>query len=249
MRTILPFLTCLLFLIIPQISIKAENEDVSLINSYEEDLTGDGFHEQFTLNGILLSDESKFYRDIWLDISSPFSKQWKISLESGYNPELKLIDLNHDNTFDLFYKVAKNEESTHSVYQLYTVKNGVIKQLPIPKHNHIQARLLDDFKVEITLNPNMKPIIKDISSDDMIKYIDQNLYEEDGKLIEDKRIKITPITLLEPVLISESKGYGLKSNQHIKGLDENDILGEIETLWYYQKDNWIILKSEWKDHD
>lgn len=239
-------MTCLLFLNFPQVPIKAENEDVSLINSYEDDLTGDGFHEQFTLSGILLSEKSKFYRDIWLDITSPFSHQWKISFEGGYHPKLQLIDLNHDNTFDLFYQVAKNEENAHYAYQLYTLKNGVVKQIPTPKHNHIQAQLIDGFKVEIKLNPNMKPIIKDISND-KIKYIEENIYDENGNLRIDKRMKITPITLLEPILISESKGYGLKSYQLIKGLDEKEILGEIETLWYHHKDSWVILRSEWKE--
>ncbi|MEI3605437.1 hypothetical protein SPD48_07010 [Pseudogracilibacillus sp. SE30717A] len=241
--------TCLILFILSAISVQAaidpqEEDNSSFINSYEEDLTGDGFREYFTLNGTLLTDKSKFYRDVWLDISSPFSHQWKVSFEGGYDPDLQLIDLTHDQTFDLLYSVAKDENKHQFNYQLYTLKNNVVKQLPIPKHNHIQGKFINDFKIELQINPNMKPIIKDISNNKH-SYIEEGLYEENGKLIEEKNLKIPPIEKLEPVLISKSKGYGLKSYQPIKGVNNEDVFGEIITLWYYQKDRWLVLQTDW----
>jgi len=228
----------------PFIQAKNEIETSTLIDSFAEDLTGDGFRENFTLNGILLSSKSGFYRDVWLDITSPFSHQWKISFDGGYEPKLDLIDLNHDHTFDIFYQVAKNENKSQYSYQLYTLKNGLVKQLPLPKHNHIQAKYLQDFKVEIRIDPNQKPIIKDISKLKK-QYVNDKIYDGSGKLLKKEKATINPISTFEPILISESKGYGLKSSQSIKGINDHDVFGEIVTLWYYKNDEWIILKSEW----
>lgn len=250
MKSYLSFIlyTCFfIFIPNPFLSIGAEtnneNDNPSFINSFEEDLTGDQFRELFTLNGTLLTKESNFYRDVWVDITSPFSHQWKISFDGGYDPTLELIDLNHDHTLDLFYQVAKDENKLQHFYQLYTLKNGVVKQLPLPKHNHIQAKFLSNFQVEIQIDPNKKPIKKDISASKE-EYVKQSIYNKKGKLLKDKKINITPISFIEPILLSKSKGYGLKSYQTINGLSDEDVLGQIVTIWYYQNDEWIILKSK-----
>src|SRR5699024_509526 len=237
----------IVFMLVPT-TVGATDDDnqSSFINSYEEDLTGDGFREHIILKGSLFSEKSNFYRDVWLDIASPFAHQWKISLEGGYNPEVRMIDLNHDHTPDLLYRVAKDEDSLQYFHQLYTLKKGTAQQIPTPKHHHIQGKFLDDFKVEIKINPAMKPIIKNISNDKQ-HYIEEKIYKENGELLKEKSIKPKPINALEPTLISKTKGYGLKSRQQVKGLGNDDILGEIETLWYYQNEKWIVLTTEWID--
>src|SRR5690625_4962151 len=187
MKVYLPFILCsCLFIFIPNpilftVANTDNDKNETLINSYEEDVTGDGFREKFTLRGILLTNHSNFYRDVWMDISSPFSHQWKISFESGYNPNIHLIDLNHDHAFDIFYQVAKDENKHQYNYQLYTLQNGLVKSLPLPKHNHVQGEYLNEFKVKIQINPHQKPIIKNIEQNKE-KYIDENIYSEDGKL-------------------------------------------------------------------
>src|SRR5699024_2745768 len=80
-------------------------QESSFINSYEEDVTGDGFKEYLKLQGNLLSTKSIFYPDVWVDITNPFSQHWKISLQAGYNPDIQLIDLTHDQIVDIFYMV------------------------------------------------------------------------------------------------------------------------------------------------
>src|SRR5690625_968268 len=248
MKLYLPFIlyACLvIFIPNPILFTFAETDNEkneTFINSYDADLTGDGFQEHFTLRGVLLSNRSHFYRDVWMDISSPFSHQWKISFDGGYDPDIQLIDLNHDHIFDIFYQVAKDENKRQYNYQLYTLQNGMVKNLPLPKHKHIQGKFLNGFKIKIQINPHKAPIIKDIKEE----YTKQNIYKEDGTLVKDKKLNITPISFLEPILISETKGYGLKSYQSIKGINEKDVLGEIITLWYYKDDEWIILTSEWK---
>ena len=49
---------------------------------------------------------------------------------------------------------------------------------------------------------------------------------------------------MEPVLISETNGYGLKTYEQIIGVFDEPI-GEIQTLWYFNNDEWIALKTDW----
>lgn len=215
----------------------------SLINSYEEDITGDGFREYLKLHGNLLSNQSVYYPEVWLDITNPFSQHWKISLQAGYHPDIQFIDLDHDNVFDIFYIVGKDAEKRKYHYQLYTLKNGTIEQIQLPKHKFVQTKLMNEFKIEIKTNPHEKSIIHSI--EDKNKYIEDEIYDKNGKLLlVEKKLQHKPIHFMEPVLISETNGYGLKTYEQIIGVFDEPI-GEIQTLWYFNNDEWIALKTDW----
>ena len=64
------------------------------------------------------------------------------------------------------------------------------------------------------------------------------------KLLNEKKLHHKSIHLIEPILISEQNGYGLKTYQHITD-KYNNLIGEIQTLWYYKNDEWTILKTNW----
>src|SRR5699024_4124568 len=149
-----------------------------------------------------------------------------------------------DHTFDVFYQVAKDEDESQHYYQLYTLKNGLVEKLPLPKHNYIRGKFLNNFKAEIRMHPNKKPLQIDLQRNKN-RYVQEDIYDEAGKLQQEKDINISPITYMQPILISESKGYGLKSYQNVKGIDSDDLFGQVETLWYYKDNEWIILKLNW----
>src|SRR5690625_6011426 len=64
-------------------NVKANEEPPSstFIDSFEEDITGDGLREYFKLQGRYLAEDSNYYQDIWLEITSPFAKEWSIRSE------------------------------------------------------------------------------------------------------------------------------------------------------------------------
>lgn len=222
----------------------AENEP-SFINSMEEDITGDGIREYIKLEGNLLSDSSKFYTDVWVNIESPFAQQWKISFIGGYHPKLELLDITHDNTVDLIYESAVKENGRHYNYQLYTLKNGKVQQIELPKNKYAKGVFVDDFKINIQISPNDKVIVQDIA-DKKTTYVNEQLYDKTGKLLKKQQLTIFPISQLKPILISKSKGYGLKTIQEVRGINDKDVIGEIGTLWYYKENEWIKLRTDWK---
>src|SRR5699024_6496538 len=92
-------------------------------------------------------------------------------------------------------------------------------------------------------DPHRSPEIINISSQQK-NYIKKGVYNANGTLKEATEIQIDSITQLKPTLNSKSKGYGLKSTQQVKGIDENDYIGQLVTYWYFRKDKWIIINSE-----
>lgn len=241
------FFVLLIFSLISLPNTYTAEEDSPLINSFEEDITGDGFHEYIRLQGKQIKEESLFYQDVWLDIEDAFHKKWSIFLNNGYEPSLTFIDFNHDQVFDLFYEVRKEMEQPYYEYQLYSFKNGKLTSQELPERHTIEGSFSDDFKIKVHIQGEQEPYELDISHLKN-RYLNQAFYDEQGSLLKKKSVTVQPITRFEPVLISESNGYGLKSTQLIKGIDESGTIGQVETLWYYKKEKqqWIALQTEVK---
>lgn len=242
--------TTLIFLLLindTKLIVVAEQAPESvLISDFEDDLTGDGQKEIMLLKGLLLSQERNYYQNIWVEITSKHSERWRIPFRGGYEPKIYLFDLNHDNIRDLFYQVTTNETDKINTHYLYTLKNGSINEIPLPKQPYIKGQFINDFHVEIHLSvkDNNKPVFIDVE-DQVQKYIKLGLYNKQGKLLNPRAVIINPISSYEPTLISKSKGYGLKSYQQISGAYRDDKLGIVETLWYYENGDWMILQNKW----
>ncbi len=242
-------LTLLLFLLISlgEYVLLAEennNPDLQLIKTYEEDVTGDGLKEIIELKGVLFSPDSTYYRDIVAIITSSENQVWEIPYMGGYEPTLTFIDLNHDKVNDIFFQSATGGSGGLYQYHLHTLIQNKLSEIPLPEQPFVKGKFLENFKVEVTISPDMEPAIVDVSNraDD---YIRLGIYRKDGKLLKETSAMVDPIAFFEPKLISKSKGYGLKSYQQVSGAYHADQLGTIESLWYFDRDKWILLKTQW----
>ncbi|MFC3039385.1 hypothetical protein ACFOGI_03915 [Virgibacillus xinjiangensis] len=217
--------------------------DSILIQTFHEDIAGDGYKETIELKGTLFSDDTNYYRDIGIDVSNKFGKEWKISYGGGYEPELQFLDLNHDGVKDVFYQSATGGSGGLYNYQLHTFKGDKLEEIPLPEQP-VSGEFQDNFKAMIKLTPTSEEQSIDVS-ERKTEYIELGIYDESGKLIQPKSLMIDPIAYFDPILVNKNKGYGLKSYQQISGAYHADQLGTIETLWFYEDDNWIILQTKW----
>ncbi|WP_010532329.1 hypothetical protein [Lentibacillus jeotgali] len=244
MRNII--LVGLITLLLPAAIAAEENDEPTShqLNDYNHEVTGDTTEELVELKGKRLASDSNYYAEIWVSVSNSDEQEWKIPYEGGYDPEVQFFDLNHDGVNDMFFQSAAGGSGGFYHSHLHTLKNDQLKEIPLPEQEFINADFKDNFKVEIQIDHEQKPSIVDVK-DRSSEYVELGIYDESGKLIEKTSPMIAPIAFYEPVKISEDKGYGLKSRQKISGAYRADQLGTVETLWYYEKDEWIILKTEW----
>lgn len=236
----------LLFLLFPTVIFAAETtpDEVIIIETYQSDLTGDGNMEKIELKGKLFSPDAQYYQDIWADIVSTDQNEWKINYGGGYEPKLQFIDLNHDKVNDIFYQSPTGGSGGLYTSNLHTLKNGKLEEILLPEQRYVTGKFDDNFSVTILIDPNSKPIIMDVK-DRKEDYIRLGIYDKSGNLLKPTPLMIDPIAFYEPISISNSKGYGLKSYQQISGAYHADRLGTIETLWYYEDGEWIILQTDW----
>lgn len=231
---------------IPIITNAAQVPESTLISTDEEDLTGNSQKETIQLKATAFSKKGNYYQDIWLEVTDEYSERWKIPLGGGYEPKVQFLDLNNDRIIDIFYQSKINENDELYSHHLYSLSKGTIKKIPFPEPLYIKGRFNNNFQVEIQISPHHesdKPVVIDIK-DQANDYVNIGLYNKNGQILEPTNVTITPIIFFEPMLISKSKGYGLKSYQEIIGVNQKDKLGMIETLWYFENGSWIILQTD-----
>ncbi|TFJ92821.1 hypothetical protein [Lentibacillus salicampi] len=214
------------------------------LSTYNKDVTDDSTEETIKMKGKFLAPDSDYYAELWASVSNHEEKKWKIPYEGGYDPKMQFFDLNHDGVNDLFFQSAAGGSGNSHHYHLHTLKNNQLEEIPLPKQEFIKTDFKNDFKVAIQIDHEQEPTIVDVK-DRSSEYVQLGIYDENGQLLDNTSPMIAPIAFFQPVEISEGKGYGLKSHQQISGAYQADKLGTVETLWYYEKGQWIILKTEW----
>lgn len=247
-RTFITIISIGFITVLPLFNVYANESPLSLndINSFKEDITGDGQKEQLNLKGSYLSNDSNYLQQTTLEITNTFNKEWNLSLKGGYDPKLHFYDLNHDKVVDLLYEVAIDDKKEQHSTQAYTLKNKKVEQINLPKHNPTKGIYRDNFRIELLFVPSKeKTYLPIVNQDDLI---DDKIYNKQGEVLKDSYIYLEPIERFIPILISERKGYGLKSIQKMLHPSNQKLIGTLETLWYFnkEKDKWIILKTQWK---
>src|SRR5699024_12542755 len=111
---------------------------------------------------------------------------------------------------------------------MHTIKHIELKYIELPFQS-LSGAYINDFQAELYITSNTKPIIMDLK-ERAEEYIRTGIYNEHGNLPTRTSLMIDSIAFFEPLLISKSKGYGVKSNQQITGIDHDDLLVTIEIL-------------------
>lgn len=216
----------------------------TIIKTYKEDVTGDSHKETILLYGTPLSNNSDYYKDIWATITFPDETKTTIPYKGGYQPKLEFADMNQNKANDIIFSTTIHQQNETLNYQLHTIKQNKPSEITLPTQKHIEGFYQDQFVVELQISPTDDPEVIDIKNR-ANEYIDSGIYNEKGKLMQTTAVQPQQFIDYEPIFLSSSKGYGLKSFQQINGINKSDKLGEIETLWYYEEDKWIILHSKW----
>ncbi|MEK3887999.1 hypothetical protein [Bacillus sp. FSL K6-3431] len=221
----------------------SQEKAVALLE-YDHDVTGDGVPNKITLYGIPFDENAKFYKKVWAEIALPDSKKIRIDYEGGYEPKLEFVDLNHDGVDDILYSSATGGSGGLYNYALHTVKNGELKEIPLPTPLDIEGTFENDFKAVIKIPGLKNPVILDLSSRKE-EYISLGLFQKNGMLNEATELMIDPIAFFKIVKIENKKGFGLKSFRQVSGAYHADGLGTVEARWYYENGNWSLVDVKW----
>lgn len=241
--TLLLFISLLLTFSLSNTGIASEKLEHILIEEYKGDVTGDGLKESVYLYGDLLSSDSKYFHNIYVIIKAENNNKWKIHYKGGYEPRLSLLDFTHNGTVDILFqsKIADEDSSFQST--IHSIKQHEVKKIKLPKQI-LKGEFIDNFQATLVIPLYKKSITLDLHTYKS-KLLKSGLYNKDGTLSKTKQLLSNKVNFYEPVLISQTKGYGLKSYQHIKDSDQTNHIITVESLWYYENNQWINLHTNW----
>lgn len=208
--------------------------------SAKRDVTGDQKIDIIQVQGLPYEKGSKFLKKIELSVDSN-RRTISVPLEAGYNPDLKVTDLNNDGIQDVFVTVLMEGGERLITSYAYTFKDGKAKELEIPPPVPVMAQFLDGYKAEIIIE-GQKPVVIDVSSRKQA-YDEMGIYLN-GKLNEPTELLVDPYSSLDLKTVF-GKGKALVGVQHVKGSDERDSILEIKSVWKYNN-GWQLVKAQVK---
>jgi hypothetical protein len=220
---------------------KDEDEKLQTIINEEMDVTGDGKPDMIEIKGVRYEKGSSYLKEVFLEITASNGKLYRTKLESGFDPILEFVDLNHDGLKDMFISIPTGGSGGISNFFLYTLKNFQLTNLGIPDPLMVTSEFQDDYKAAITIDNTGKSFTFDLKSRKE-DYDRLGLYQN-GKLNEPRELMVDPYSTLKPVIVKD-ESFGLRGIQQVSGAYHADGIAFIESRWYYDNGKWNLIDTK-----
>mgnify|MGYP006273291927 CR=1 FL=1 len=165
---------------------------------------------------------------------------------AGYEPEIKIKDITGNNVKDIFLKAASGGSGGIYFHRVLTLKENDLKVIFDEDNNegiNVVGYFADGFKANLMFKNLNKRATLDISANQN-EYIDQNIYNKDGEMIQIDLVRphSYPFSNLEVIDYNQDGKYDLRGIQRIIGAYGADTISEVESVWSYEDEGWNILE-------
>lgn len=222
--------------------IKLDKKNITLthlFNTGYADLNGDDKPDYYELTGMSnINRSTMFIENISLDIvdgKTNINRKLPVcSNNSGFTPQLNIINLNKDKAAYMLLSIPTNTTNTLEKYSLISLKDNKLKyfldQKDFNKGLEYSVNFKDNYKVEVNVKSNNQTYLLDIS--DMKEfYTKLGIYDANGKLIKNTTGMRTSLSCLE-IIDSQTAGQKLlMSYQPIIGANPTDTIGYVTGTW------------------
>lgn len=228
---------------------KGNNEkEMQTLIKEEKDISGDGKPDVIEIKGIHYEEGSAYLKEIFLEITGSDGKKVQKELDGGYEPTLKLVDLNHDDLDDLLISIPTGGSGGLSNFFVFTFKDSILTDLGTPEPLNITSQFLNDYKAVMTIDNTGETFTFDLKSRKK-DYNRLGLYTK-GILNEPRELMVDPYSTLKPIKIKEKgDSYGLKAIQQVSGAYHADGIAFVESTWYYENGKWNLIHTKIMDRD
>ncbi|WP_428908452.1 hypothetical protein [Niallia sp. Krafla_26] len=224
-----------------------QNHFEQMINE-KADISGDGKVDEITIIGIPYEDGSSYLKELYLEIKGSNGQKYKIELDGGYDPILKLVDLNQDGLDDLLISVPTGGSGGISNYFLFTFKDFQLTEIAVPEPLMITSQFLNDYKATMTIDNTGETYTFDLNNRKK-DYNRLGLYTN-GILNEPRELMVDPYSTLKSISVKEKGNrFGLKGIQQVSGAYHADGIAFVESTWFYENGKWNLVKTKVMDRE
>lgn len=159
----------------------------------------------------------------------------------GKNNRIMINDYTGDQVLDI---MIMNEIDNGVNLRIYTYEKEKLKEIWKDRNNKglvFSGEFLDGFKVKLInkkLNIDKELNLSNLSE----KYIQSKIYNNSGKLCAENN-KITTSGFIVTEIVKLNDRGGIRTIQRIYGIDENDIIDEIQITWKYYDGKWQMVEA------
>lgn len=267
----IPVIVLALFIFIPLYNVKAYEETTDFkINSElkipklklksntfildfkAEDVNGDKIKDNVLLVGCKEKNTaSLFNEDIKIIVQDGKTKKYyKLSpgkIEFGRSGKLFLGEFNGDKVLDILVSIYSSGIKKNSTYSIISFKDNKAVYLFDQEHFSnglcFDLRYVDDFKVNAFNKEASKFYLIDVSNKKHT-YIQEGIYDKNGKTLKDQEGLGGFLEELTPVDIDKDGVYELKAIQELSGICNGDIIGYAKAIWKYENSHMNLLSLE-----
>lgn len=222
---------------------------IEIINKMFQDVTGDSINDQIFLIGDKpAGEDSLFYAPLEVIVYDTFEKNfYKTNYGSlaGYEPKLALYDFTGDQTKDIFIKA--NSGGSGGIYN-HLIVSYSNNDLNIIFDNYdnkgldVSGRYIDGFKAELFIEEVNREITLDLSFN-RNKYLDEKIYDNNGKLLREVNPNVYPYSNLSPIDYDLDGSFELRGTQRLVGAYGADSIGKFHTILKYDR-GWDVKEVE-----
>ncbi|KNF09211.1 hypothetical protein CLPU_4c02570 [Gottschalkia purinilytica] len=222
-------------------------EEKYILDIKRGDVTGDNKEDTIFLLGKKKSKNSLYAENLSIVVKNETSKKYilmEIPNSSGEKNILFLGDFNGDKIKDVLVESSLKENSQNKVQGIYTfIDNNIVTLVSNEELNrniNFELEFKDDYIASINNKETRSATMIDISSKKEI-YIG-TIYNEDGKVINNKKLNISGYEYIRPVDNNLDGVYELEGHTKIIGEFDTDIISTMISLIEY-KDKKFKIKS------
>lgn len=163
----------------------------------------------------------------------------------GYNPKITLENFKIHNSKEILFTIEDKGNNGYIIGEMYSLDGDKeVKIFDTDYYNrgeNYQVLYQDNYKVNLVdINTNINYSI-DISKKDK-DYLD-NIYDSNGKLKKDIFGKVLPVSEISPINLSRNEKIDILSIQKIIGINENDILGNLNCILSFKDTKFEKINS------
>lgn len=225
-------------------------DGVYILDLKSADVTGDNVADDILLVGRQKTRGGGYADHISVIVRDGMTKSRKTpeigSTVSGYEGRIFIGDFNGDKISDVMLTVATGGSGgivSNIIATFNKADPEVIFDAENNKGARFTGRFADGFKAELESLDTERTLEYDLASR-KDNYVAIKLYDEDGRLLQQRKPTADAFSSLQPVDLDHDGTYELKGVQRISAAYHADGIGNAYSTWKYETGTWKMKQLE-----